>query len=91
MKSILTMVGALTAAAVLTGCASPGYQARPSEYNGAIAGALAGGTLGGILGNNVGDGQNDVLGAALGALAGGWVGQQYGQGQDNTRNRISSL
>lgn len=91
MKKMMLMVSALTAAAVLTGCASPGYQARQSEYNGAIAGALTGGVLGGVLGNNVGDGKNDVLGAALGALAGGWVGQQYGQGQDNTRHRIESL
>lgn len=91
MKTIMMMVSAVTVAAVLTGCASPGYQARQTEYNGAIAGALTGGVLGGVLGNNVGDGKNDVLGAALGALAGGWVGQQYGQGQDYTRHRIEAL
>ena len=91
MKKLMLMAGSLTAAAVLTGCASPGYQTRRSEYNGAIAGALTGGVLGGVIGNNVGDGKNDVLGAALGALAGGWVGQQYGQGQDYTRQRIESL
>ncbi len=91
MKRMMLMASVLTAAAVLTGCASPGYQTQRSEYNGAIAGALAGGTLGGVLGNNLGDGKNDVLGAALGALAGGWAGQQYGQGQDYTRHRIDSL
>ena len=90
MNTNLT-VSALSALLLVTGCASPQYQARQSEYNSSIAGALVGGTLGGVIGNNVGDRKNDVLGAALGALAGGWVGQQYGQGQDNTRNRISSL
>lgn len=91
MKSILMMMSVLTAAAVVTGCANPGYQAQRSQYNGGVAGALVGGTLGGVLGNNLGDGKNDVLGAALGALAGGWAGQQFGQGQDNTRHRIDSL
>ncbi len=91
MKKMMLQVGSLAAVVLVSGCASPGYQARQSEYNGAIAGALTGGVLGGVIGNNVGDGQNEALGAALGALAGGWVGQQYGQGQDYTRQRIEAL
>ena len=90
MKTNLT-VSALSALLLVTGCASPQYQSRQSEYNSSIAGALVGGTLGGVIGNNVGDRKNDVLGAALGALAGGWVGQQYGQGEDQTRHRIEAL
>ena len=90
MKTNLTM-SALSALLLVTGCASPQYQSRQSEYNSGIAGALVGGTLGGVIGNNVGDRKNDVLGAALGALAGGWVGQQYGQGEDQTRHRIEAL
>ena len=90
MKTNL-IAGGLGALMLVTGCASPQYQARQSEINSSIAGAVLGGTLGGVLGNNMGDRKNDVLGAALGALAGGWVGQQYGQGQDGTRSRIEAL
>ncbi len=90
MKSIW-MTGVCAAALLAGGCASPSYQARQSEVNSAVIGALAGGTLGGVIGNNTGDRENDVLGAAIGAATGAWMGQQYGQGQDNTRHRLTAL
>lgn len=91
MQAIMKWLAVGTAGALVSGCASPAYQARQHEYNSAIGGALIGGTLGGILGNNLGDGKNDVLGAALGAAAGGWVGQQYGQGRDEVQHRLVAL
>jgi uncharacterized membrane protein len=90
MKNLLTL-GAVAAAALLTGCASPQYGARQSEINSSVAGAVLGGTLGGVLGNNMGDRDNDVLGAAIGAATGAWIGQQYGRGQDNYRHRLDAL
>lgn len=91
MKRTIFAVSGLSAILLMSGCASPQYQARQSEFNSAIAGTLLGGTLGGVIGNNVGDRKNDVLGAAIGAAAGAWVGQQYGQGQDGTRHRLEAL
>jgi phage tail tape-measure protein len=91
MNAILKVGSVIAAGFMLTGCASPQYQARQSEINSAAVGAVAGGVLGGVLGNNMGDRDNDVLGAAIGAATGAWLGQQYGQGQDNTRHRLEAL
>lgn len=86
-----SLAGMMAVAMLATGCSSPSYQARQSEFNSAITGGLLGGVLGGVVGNNIGDGENQVLGAAIGAAGGAWAGQQYGQGQDNTRHRLQSL
>ncbi len=91
MKTILRIAAAAAIGTSLVGCASPQYQARPSETQSTIAGAILGGALGGIVGNNIGDGKNQVLGAAIGAASGAWVGQQYGQGQDQVRHRLDAL
>jgi outer membrane lipoprotein SlyB len=85
------LISPLAGLLLLTGCATPTYQARQSEINSAAVGALAGGVLGGVLGNNVGDNNNEVLGAAIGTASGAWLGQQYGKGRDNTRHRLEAL
>lgn len=91
MKRTIALLSILAVGVGSMGCASPGYQARQSEYNSAIGGAVLGGTLGGIIGNNVGDGKNDALGAVIGAATGAWAGQQIGRGQDDTRHRLDAL
>lgn len=85
------LIAVLATGLLVSGCASPTYQARQSEIDSSLLGAVAGGVLGGVIGNNVGDGKNDVLGAAIGSAAGAWMGNQYGKTQDNTRNRLESL
>jgi len=93
MKAVTPLI-TLACAALLVGCASPGYQNNASLVNQAALGTAIGAGLGMIAGNNI-SGINREQGALIGGIAGGLIGAQGGRNADVQRrnyeeNRVAS-
>lgn len=72
------LVGLISLAALLGGCAAP----LTTREKGVLAGGALGAGAGAIIGNQMGhQGKGALIGGALGALGGGLVGDQL-QGQE---------
>jgi len=92
--SMLKPLAALSAAALLTACATePGYtgpsgNVQNKALTGAAIGALAGGALGAVSGD-LGVGAGAAIGAAVGGAAGAYTGcrQDGGCGAGSTTRR----
>lgn len=76
------MIGILSLAALLSGCAAP----LTAREKGTLAGGALGAGAGAIIGNQIGhQGKGALIGGALGALGGGLVGDQM-EGQNQRQN-----
>jgi uncharacterized protein YcfJ len=76
------LIGIVSLAALLGGCAAP----LTTREKGALAGGALGAGAGAIIGNQVGhQGKGALIGGALGALGGGLVGDQM-EGQDQRQS-----